>query len=112
MTSGHIWRRTATERNGRLIPLPDDWSLWDAASGLSIARIHTEPDGGWRRVCRAVDSNEIKDSIMGWFKTGKQVIVDPSPKGSRLDADYLKSGVLIPCRLTDYTSKVGRLHTF
>ncbi|GLI95570.1 hypothetical protein LMG27198_45620 [Methylocystis echinoides] len=27
--------------------------------------------------------------------------MDPSPKGSRLDADHPKSGVLIPCRSTD-----------
>ncbi|GLI95382.1 methionine adenosyltransferase domain-containing protein [Methylocystis echinoides] len=26
--------------------------------------------------------------------------MDPSPKGSRLDADHPKSGVLIPCRST------------
>ena len=65
MTPGRTWRRTATDRNGRLVPLPDDWSLWDPASGLAIARIHAEPDGGWRCVCRSVDSNELKDSIMG-----------------------------------------------
>ena len=47
MTPGRIWRRTAIERNDRLAPLPDDWSLMDASSGLSIARIHTEPDGWW-----------------------------------------------------------------
>jgi hypothetical protein len=72
MTPGRIWRRTAIERNGRLVPLPDDWSLWDAASGLAIARIHADPDGRWRCVCRSVDSTKLKDSIMGWFKTGKQ----------------------------------------
>ncbi len=72
MTPGRTWRRTAIARNGRLAPLPDDWSLWDAASGLAIARINAEPDGGWRCVSLSVDSNELKDSITGWFKTGKQ----------------------------------------
>ncbi len=33
---------------------------------------YAEPDGSWRCVCRSVDSNEPKDSIMGWFKTGKE----------------------------------------
>jgi hypothetical protein len=54
MTPGRIWRRTAIERNGRLAPLPDDWSLIDAASGFAIARIHAEPDGIWRCVCRSI----------------------------------------------------------
>ena len=39
---------------------------------LAIARIRAEPDGRWRCVCRSVDSNELKDSIMGWLKTGMQ----------------------------------------
>ena len=71
MTPGRIWRRTAVDRNGRLVPLPDDWSLMDPASGLAIARIHTEPDGGWRCVCRSSVEGALKDSIMAWFKTGK-----------------------------------------
>ena len=72
MTPGRIWRRTAIERNGRLAPLPDDWSLIDAASGLAIARIHAEPDGGWRCVCRSIIEGELEGSIMAWFKTGKE----------------------------------------
>lgn len=68
MTPGRIWRRTAIERNGCLVPLPDDWSLIDAASGLAIARINAEPDG----VCRSIIEGELKDSVMAWFKTGKE----------------------------------------
>ena len=72
MTPGRTWRRTATARNGRLAPLPNDWSLLDAASGLAIARIHAEPDGDWCCVCRSIIERELKDSIMAWFKTGKE----------------------------------------
>ena len=71
MTPGRIWHRTASERNGRLVPLPDDWSLIDAASGLAIARIRAEPVSGWRCVCRSIIEGELKESIMAWFKTGK-----------------------------------------
>ena len=46
MTPGRIWRRTAVNRNGPLVRFPDDWSLMDAASGLAIAHIHAESDGG------------------------------------------------------------------
>lgn len=38
--------------------------------------------------------------------------MDPSPEGSRLDADHPKSGVLIPCRSTlvkAYQSIVSKL---
>lgn len=44
----------------------------DAASGLAIARIQAEPGGGWRCVCRSIVEGEFKDSIMAWFKTGKE----------------------------------------
>ena len=72
MTPGRVWRRTAIERNGPLAPLPDDWSLIDAASGLAIARIYAEPDGSWRCVCRSIIEGELRDGITGRFKTGKE----------------------------------------
>ena len=75
MTPGRIWRRTTIERHGRLVPLPDDWSLIDAASGLAIARIHAEPGGGWRCVCRSIIEGELKDGITARFNTGKEAKV-------------------------------------
>lgn len=72
MKPGRKWRRTAVELNGRLVPLRDDWSLYDAASDLEIARIARMPDGDWRYIIRTIRDNELKDDSMGWVKTGPE----------------------------------------
>lgn len=59
------------ERSGRLLPLPDDWSLYDDASGFAIARIWAER-GGWSWIVRTLSDDKLTDSLMGWFKTGKE----------------------------------------
>lgn len=59
------------ERNGRLIPIPDDWSLYDDDSGFAIARIYAER-GGWGWIVRTLRDDKLTDSLMGWFKTGKE----------------------------------------
>jgi hypothetical protein len=51
------WRRTAVELNGRLVPLKDDWSLHDAASGLEVARIARTRDGDWSCLIRTIRDN-------------------------------------------------------
>jgi hypothetical protein len=66
------WRRTAVELNGRLTSLRDDWSLYDAASELEIARIYRDRDGDWSCLIRVVRDNELKDDSMSWFKTGAE----------------------------------------
>jgi hypothetical protein len=72
MKPGRKWRRTAVELNGRLVPLRDDWSLYDAASDLEIARIYRDRDGDWCCVVRTIRDNELKDEAMNWHKTGPE----------------------------------------
>ena len=72
MKAGRKWRRTAVTLNGRLVPLRDDWSLYDTASDLEIARISCAPDGDWRWITRVIRDNELKDEQMGWVKTGPE----------------------------------------
>lgn len=79
MTVGSIdhdrkWRRTAVVRNLRLVPLPNDWSLFDPESGFEIARIFAEDDlgGGWRCIIRKIWDGELVDSFSGWRETGKE----------------------------------------
>jgi hypothetical protein len=71
MQPGRKWRRTAVERNGRLVPLSDDWSLIDEDSGFAIARIWAERRG-WSWIVRTLRDDELRDSLMGWFKTGPE----------------------------------------
>ncbi len=79
MTGGLInhdrkWRRSAIVRDCRLTPLSNDWSLFDSASGLEIARIYAEDDlgGGWRWIIRRLRDGELVDSSSGWRETGKE----------------------------------------
>jgi hypothetical protein len=66
------WRRTAVELNGKLVPLRDDWSLFDPASDLEIARIARTRDGDWSCLIRTIRDNELKDEALSWFKTGAE----------------------------------------
>lgn len=54
------------------MPLPNDWSLYDAESGFEIARINQRPNGLWDFVVRAVRDNELQDVIAGGNKTGPE----------------------------------------
>ena len=72
MKPGRKWRRTAVELNGELVPLRDDWSLYDAASGLEIARISRTPDADWRCIVGMIRDNKLLDETMSWFKTGAE----------------------------------------
>ena len=71
MQAGRRWRRTTVERNGRSIPLADDWSLYDEESGHAIARIFAERNG-WSWIVRALSDDVLADSMAGWCETGKQ----------------------------------------
>ncbi len=57
---------------GRLVPLRDDWSLYDPASDLEIARIARTRDGDWSCLVRTVRDGELKDEAMNWHKTGAE----------------------------------------
>lgn len=72
MKAGRKWRRTAIERYGKLVPLPDNWSLIHEASGLAIAQIIRQPDGMWKFIIREIRDSELKDGQMGWEPTGQQ----------------------------------------
>lgn len=70
MQAGRKWRRMAIERNGRLVPLPDNWSLLDAETGFPVAQIYAER-GGWRYITRSIRDNELIDAISGWKESGE-----------------------------------------
>ncbi len=72
MRTNRKWRRTAVELNSKLVPLRDDWSLYDAASDLEIARIARTRDGDWSCLVRTIRDNELKDEAMNWHKTGAE----------------------------------------
>lgn len=72
MQPGRKWRRTAVTLNGRFVPLRDDWSLYEAASELEIARIARMPDGDWRYVVRIIRENKLMDESMCWLKTNPE----------------------------------------
>jgi hypothetical protein len=73
MHPGRKWRRTAIERNGRLLPLSDNWSLIDKQTGLSVAQLYKDTGYQdkpvWRVICRSMNEDgELKDSIMTWME--------------------------------------------
>ena len=72
MKAGRIWRRTAVERSGRLIPLSDNWSLIHEPSGFAIAQIIKQPDGMWKYIIREISQGDLKDCQMGCEQTGQQ----------------------------------------
>jgi hypothetical protein len=36
MAPGKTWRRTAVERYGKLVPVSDDWTLFDDETGIGV----------------------------------------------------------------------------
>jgi len=70
---GRKWRRTAVERYGKLISLPDNWSLIDEATGVAVAQLYKdtgyEDRPAWRVICRSMNEDgELKDVIMTWIE--------------------------------------------
>lgn len=70
MQPGRKWRQTTIEHNGRLVPLLDSFSLFDAEPGFSVAQIYAER-GGWRYITRSIRDNELIDAISGWMESGE-----------------------------------------
>jgi hypothetical protein len=75
MAPGKTWRRTAVERYGKLVPVSDDWTLFDDETGIGVGRISCDPHGGprpWKAEYRVVDNNELRDAAMAWYETGPE----------------------------------------
>lgn len=41
--NNRLWRRTAvTRRDGKLVPLPENWSLIDVETGIAVAQMYLD----------------------------------------------------------------------
>ena len=74
MNQNRIWRRTTvTRRDGKLVPLPDNWSLIDIETGIAVAQMYADTGyqdrPAWRVICRTInDEGVLADSIMTWYE--------------------------------------------
>jgi hypothetical protein len=77
----HVADQSIILRNNFLpVPLSDDRSLWDAASGLAIALIHAERDGGWRCACRSVAAMSSGTASWGGSRPPSRPGSSPRPR--------------------------------
>lgn len=67
------WRRASVECNGRLIPLPDNWSLIDEETCVVVAQLYKgtgyQNRLAWCVNCRSMNEDGgLKDAIMTWME--------------------------------------------